>query len=58
MVQETQTDDLPNLNPEPVEERDWSLLYDCNIGGVNFAILEDRKFKSAPKALLPEGRNH
>jgi hypothetical protein len=29
-----------------------------NYGGVSFAILEDRKFKSPPKVLLPEAKIH
>ena len=55
MVQETQTSHLPDpYNPEHVEQEIGVYYTECNIGGVSFAILEDRKFKSAPKALLPE----
>lgn len=55
MVQETQTSHLPDpYDPRPVEQGIGVYFTDCLIGGVSFAILEDRKFKSAPKALLPE----
>lgn len=54
MVQRTQTSHLPNpFDPTPVQQGITvyytSLLY----GGVSFAILEDRKWKSAPRALIP-----
>jgi alkaline phosphatase D len=56
MVQETQTSHLPDpYDPIPVEQGIGVYFTDCNIGGVSFAILEDRKFKSAPKAMLPDG---
>jgi phosphodiesterase/alkaline phosphatase D-like protein len=55
MVQRTQTSHLPDpYDPEPVQQNIG--VYFCNMiyGGVSFAILEDRKFKSAPKTVLPD----
>ncbi len=56
MVQRTQTSHLPDpYDPNPVLQ-DISVYYsNWNYGGISFAILEDRKFKSAPSPLLPEG---
>ncbi len=55
MVQETQTAHLPDPY-DPVSAGQGINVYftECNIGGVSFAILEDRKFKPAPGALFPE----
>ncbi len=55
MVQRTQTSHLPDpYDPTPVKR--GITVYYCPIlyGGVSFAVIEDRKFKSAPKPLLPE----
>lgn len=54
MVQRTQTSHLPDpYDPTPVEQGIGvyytSLLY----GGVSFAILEDRKWKSPPRKTIP-----
>lgn len=55
MVQRTQTGHLPDpFNPEPVKQGISVYYTTWNYGGVSFAILEDRKFKSAPKHVLPE----
>ncbi len=55
MVQKTQTSHLPDAaDPAPAEQGISVYFTDCNVGGVNFAIVEDRKFKSAPSPLLPE----
>ncbi len=55
MVQETQTSHLPDpVDPAPVEQGIGVYFTECNIGGLSIAIIEDRKFKSAPKALLPD----
>lgn len=55
MVQTTQTSHLPDpYDPEPVEQGIGVYYTECNIGGVSFAIIEDRKFKSPPKKFLPE----
>lgn len=55
MVQATQTRHLPDPYDETPVEQGINVYYtECNIGGVSFAILEDRKFKSAPRDMLPE----
>ena len=54
-VQRTQTSHLPDpYDPTPVKQ--GITVYYCPIlyGGVSFAVVEDRKFKSAPKPLLPK----
>lgn len=55
MIQRAQTSNLPDpYDPTPVEQ-DISVYYtDWTYGGISFAILEDRKFKTAPKNVLPE----
>ena len=55
MVQLTQTGHLPDaFDPTPVKQGIGTYYTDWVYGGVSFAILEDRKFKSAPKNVLPE----
>jgi alkaline phosphatase D len=55
MVQTTQTSHLPDpFDPELVEQGIGVYFTECNIGGLSLAVLEDRKFKSAPRSLLPE----
>jgi len=57
MVQRTQTSHLPDpYDPTPVEQNISTYYTDMVYGGISFAILEDRKFKSAPKALLPKAK--
>ena len=57
MVQRTQTSHLPDpYDPRPVEQGIGVYYCDFNYAGVSFAIIEDRKFKSAPKPLLPEAK--
>lgn len=54
MVQRTQTSHLPDpYNSTPVQQGIGVYYTNWNYGGVSFAILEDRKFKSAPKNVLP-----
>ena len=54
MVQFTQTSHLPDaFDPTPVKQNIGVYYTHWNYGGVSFAILEDRKFKSAPKNVLP-----
>ena len=54
MVQTTQTSHLPDpADPAPVGEGITVYFTECNIGGVSIAVIEDRKFKSAPKSLFP-----
>ncbi len=55
MVQTTQTSHLPDpFDPEPVEQGIGVYFTECNIGGLSIAVLEDRKFKSAPRPLFPD----
>ena len=55
MVQRTQTSHLPDAyDPSPVKQGIGVYYTHWNYGGISFAILEDRKFKSAPKKVLPK----
>ena len=55
MVQETQSGCLPDpIDPRPVAQGIGVYFTECNIGGLSIAVIEDRKFKSAPRPLLPE----
>ena len=55
MVERTQTSHMPDpFDPTPVEQGIGVYYTDFTYGGVSFAVLEDRKFKSAPRGLLPE----
>nr|WKN35401.1 alkaline phosphatase D family protein [Tunicatimonas sp. TK19036] len=55
MVQRTQTGHLPDpYDPTPVKQGIGVYYTAWNYGGISFAILEDRKFKTAPKHALPE----
>lgn len=57
MVERTQTSHLPDpFNTEPVAQGISTYYTDMVYAGISFAILEDRKFKSAPKALMHEAR--
>ena len=55
VVQNTQASHLPDpFDPTPVQQGIGVYYTDMVYGGISFAILEDRKFKSAPKELLPK----
>ena len=55
MVERTQTSHLPDpYDPRPILQGIGVYFTELNYGGISFAVLEDRKFKSAPKPLLPE----
>lgn len=57
MVERTQTSHLPDpFDPTPVAQGIGVYYTEMNYGGISFAIIEDRKFKSAPKPLLPEAK--
>ena len=57
MVQRTQTSHLPDpIDPTPVAQGIGVYYTDMNYAGISFAILEDRKFKSAPKPIMPEAK--
>ena len=54
MVEDQQTWHLPDpVDPEPVAQGIGVYFTALNVGGVDFAILEDRKFKSGPKGKIP-----
>ena len=54
MVQLTMTSHLPNpYDPTPAEQGIGVYYTDILYGGVSFAVVEDRKFKSPPAELLP-----
>ncbi len=54
MVQRCQTWHLPDPYDAKPIERGISVYYtDLTIGGINFAIIEDRKFKSGPQGKIP-----
>ncbi len=57
MVQRTQTSHLPDpFDPTPVAQDIGVYYTDMVYGKVSFAILEDRKFKSAPGPILPDAK--
>ena len=54
MVQRCQTWHLPDpYDATPIEQGISVYYTDLTIGGINFAILEDRKFKSGPEGKIP-----
>lgn len=57
MVQRTQTGNLPDpYDPTPVEQKISTYYTSMNYGTISFAIIEDRKFKSSPTVMIPEGK--
>jgi hypothetical protein len=57
MIQQTQTSHLPDpFDPIPAEQGIGVYYGSMNYGGISFAILEDRKFKSSPTVMVPEGK--
>jgi alkaline phosphatase D len=57
MVQRTQTSHLPDPADPKLVDQDITVHFtSLDWGGVSFALLEDRKFKSAPRGLMPEAR--
>lgn len=56
-MQRTQTSHLPDpYDPAPVEQNIGVYYTALSWGGISFAILEDRKWKSAPKVVLPSAQ--
>ncbi len=54
-VQNAQTWHLPDPYDDTPVHRDIGVYYtDLNVGGVDFAIIEDRKFKTGPKGVVPD----
>ncbi len=57
MVQRTQTSHLPDpVDPAPVDRGISVYFTELLWGGVSFAIIEDRKWKSPPAVMLPEAQ--
>ena len=55
MVERCQTWHLPDpVDPEPVKRGIGVWFTRLRLGGMDFAIVEDRKFKSAPKGNIPQ----
>ncbi len=55
MVERCQTAHLPDpYDPTPIEQGIGVYYTNVNIGGVDFAIVEDRKFKSGPNGKIPQ----
>ena len=56
-VQRTQTSHLPApFDPDPVAQNIGVYYTAINYAGVSFAVIEDRKFKSAPAPLMPDAQ--
>ncbi|MEO0468373.1 MAG: alkaline phosphatase D family protein [Bacteroidota bacterium] len=57
MVQATQCSHLPDpFDPQPVAQDIGVYYTNLTYGGVSFAVLEDRKFKSGPTTALPDAK--
>ena len=55
MVERCQTWHLPDpVDPQPVEQGIGVYFTRLRVGGVDFAILEDRKFKTGPEGTIPQ----
>ena len=55
MVQRCQTWHLPDaFDPAPIERGIGVYFTNLRVGGIDFAILEDRKFKSGPRGKIPQ----
>jgi len=55
MVERCQTAHLPDpYDPTPIEQGTGVYYTNLMLGGVDFAILEDRKFKSGPEGKIPQ----
>ena len=55
MVERAQTSHLPDPHdPTPIERGIGVYYTDLTWGGVSFAIIEDRKWKTGPKGLIPK----
>ena len=55
MVQRQQTWHLPDpVDPAPVDRGIGVYFTRLRVGGVDFAILEDRKFKTGPAGKIPQ----
>ena len=55
MVERAQTSHLPDpYDPTPIKRGIGVYYTSLTLGGVSFAIIEDRKFKSGPQGLVPK----
>ena len=55
MVQRAQTSHLPDpYDPTPIKQGIGTYYTSMTLGGISFAIIEDRKFKTGPYGLVPE----
>jgi len=55
MVERCQTAHLPDaFDPTPIQQGIGVYYTSLNIGGVDFAVIEDRKFKSGPAGKIPQ----
>ncbi len=55
MVERCQTWHLPDpVDPHPIAQGIGVYFTRLRVGGVDFAVLEDRKFKSGPKGKIPQ----
>ena len=55
MVQRAQTSHLPDpYDPTPVAQNIGVYYTSLNVGGIDFAIIEDRKWKTGPLGLVPQ----
>jgi len=55
MVERCQTAHLPDAyDPTPIEQGIGVYYTNVNVGGIDFAIIEDRKFKSGPAGKIPQ----
>lgn len=59
MVQRTQSAHLPDPpDPTPIDQEITVHYGHLHWGGISFALLEDRKWKTAPRTVLPEALIH
>ena len=55
MVERCQTWHLPDpIDPAPVEQGIGVYFTRLRVGGIDFAVLEDRKFKTGPEGTIPQ----
>ena len=55
MVERCQTWNLPDpVDPAPIERGIGVYFTNLRVGGIDFAIIEDRKFKSGPEGKIPQ----
>ncbi len=56
-TERTQTSNLPDpFDPRPIEQGIGVYFCEMNVGRLSVAVIEDRKFKSSPTVMIPEGK--